>query len=107
VAVARIVLSGLAAMLIALLGPGLVIALRGMSHQRATGLAAIAGGLTEAILSPPFWILAVVLFALFFAAGRLSSKVLRGIFFWVPTVTVSAVGLGLLSLFVYAWVHFR
>jgi hypothetical protein len=107
VAVARIVLSGLAAILIALLGPGFVIALRGMSHQRATGLAAIAGGLTGAILSPLFWILAAVLFGLFFAACRLSSKLLRVIFFWIPTVAVSTLGLALLSLFAYAWLHFR
>jgi hypothetical protein len=107
VAVVRIVLSGLAAILISLLGPGFVIALRDTSQQRATGLVATAGGLTEAVLSPLFWILAVGFFALFFAASRLSNKALRVIFFWTPTVIISTMGCGLFCLSVYAWLHFK
>ena len=99
----RIVLSGLGAIFIALLGPWLVVGLRDINQQRATGLTAIAGGLL--IFSPLFWILAGSFFALFFTASRLSSKGLRIVLFWIPTVTISSLGLGLLSLFAYAWVH--
>ena len=103
----RPLLSGLAAIFIALLGPGFVMALRNMSQQKATGLAATAGGLLEAIFSPLFWILAVSLFALFFTASRLRSRVLQIILFWTPTVIVSTLGFSLFALFAYAWLHFR
>jgi hypothetical protein len=45
VAYVRAALSGLAAVFIALLGPWFVIALWNMNEQKATGLAAPAGGL--------------------------------------------------------------
>lgn len=99
----RLVLSGLAAIFIALLGPWVVVALRDMSQQRATGLTAIAVG----PLTPLFWILAVSFFALFVTASRLNSKVLGVILFWTPTVTISSLGLGLVSMFAYAWMHVR
>jgi len=70
-------------------------------------LAATAGGLSEAIFSPLFWILAVSFFALFFTASRLRSNVLRVILFWTPTVIISTLGFGVFALFVYAWLHFR
>jgi hypothetical protein len=97
----RILLSGLAAIFIALLGPWVVIALRDIDQQRATGLTVMAFG----PLTPLFWILAVSFFALFVTASRLNSKVLRIILFWTPTVTISTLGLGLFSLFAYAWMH--
>jgi len=40
------------------------------------------------------WILAVFLFAIFFAASRLDSRTLRVVFFWIPTVTISCIELG-------------
>jgi hypothetical protein len=86
--------------------PGFVITLRDVSQQKATGLAAIAGGLLEGIFSPLSWILAVSFFALFFTASRLRSKVLQVILFWTPTVIVSTLGFGLFALFAYAWMHF-
>jgi hypothetical protein len=94
-------------MFIALLGPGFVMALKNASPEKATGLAAIAGGLVEAVFSPLFWILAVSFFALFFTASRLRSRVLQVLLFWTPTVTVSTLGFGLFALFAYAWLHFR
>jgi hypothetical protein len=107
VAVVKIVLSGLAATFVALLGPGFVTALRYVSPQKATGLAAVAGGLLEAIFSPLFWVLAIFSFALFFTASRLRSKVLQVILFWAPTVIISTLGFGLFALLAYAWLHFR
>jgi hypothetical protein len=95
----------LAAIFVALLGPWLVFPLRDKSQQRATGLAAIAGG--PLVFSPLVWILAISFFALFFRASKLRSKVLRVILFWTPTVAVSSLRLGLFSLFAYAWMQLR
>ena len=46
------ILSGLVAIIIAELVPGSWSVVRGMSGSKATGLAAVAGGLIESILSP-------------------------------------------------------
>ena len=100
----RGVLSAVAAVFVALLGPGLVFALR---VTKATGLAAVAGGCLEGLFSPLFWILAVSFFALFFAASRLSSKPLRILLFWTPVTAISMLGLGIFSLFTFAWIHVR
>jgi hypothetical protein len=106
-AILRGMLSALAAIFIGLLGPGLFFALRAINNSKATGLAAVVGGLLESVFSPLFWILAVLFFALFFAAGRLSSKPLRVLLFWTPVTTISILGLGIFSLFTFLWLHFR
>jgi hypothetical protein len=92
------ILSGLVAIIIAELVPGSWSVVRGMSGSKATGLAAVAGGLIESILSPLFWILALALFVLFFAASRLENKLLRIFLFWIPTLTVSSFGLAIVAL---------
>jgi len=92
------ILSGLVAIIIAELVPGSWSLVRGMSGSKATGLAAVAGGLVESILSPLFWILALALFALFFAASRLENKLLRIFLFWIPTLTVSSFSLAIVAL---------
>lgn len=103
----RGVLSAVAAVFVSLLGPGLVFVLRGINNSKATGLAAVAGGALESLSSPLFWILAVSFFALFFAASRLSNKPLRILLFWIPVTAISILGLGIFSLFTFAWIHFR
>jgi hypothetical protein len=75
------VLSGVAAIFVALLGPGLLQALKSISGQQATGLGAIAGGFWNPLFSPVFWILAISSFVLFLGASRLGSKVLRVVLF--------------------------
>ena len=102
----RGVLSAVAAIFVALLA-GLVSALWPINNSKATGLAAVAGGFLESLFSPLFWILAVSFFALFFAASRLSSKPLRILLFWTPVTAISTLGLGIFSLFTFAWIHFR
>ena len=102
----RGVLSAVAAIFVALLA-GLVCALWPINNSKATGLAAVAGGFLEGLSSPLFWILAVSFFALFFAAGRLSSKPLRIFLFWTPVTAISILGLGIFSLFTFAWMHIR
>jgi len=103
----KVVLSGVAAMFVALLGPGLFHAFSAIGQQKATGLGVVWGGLLESLLSPQFWMLAILLFGLFFAASRLSSKTLRVILFWTPTVVFSTLGFGFVAFFAYLWIHFR
>jgi hypothetical protein len=96
-------LSALAAVFVGLLGPGLFV----LSNSKATGVAALVGGFLESFSSPLFWILAVLFFALFFAAGRLSSKPLRILLFWTPVTAISILGLGVFSLFTFLWLQVR
>jgi hypothetical protein len=103
----RGVLSAVAAINVGLFGPGLFLGLQGINNPRATGLAALLGGFLESLLSPWFWILAVSFFALFFAASRLTSKPLRILLFWTPTIAISMVWLSFFSLLTYLWIHFR
>ena len=101
----RGVLSGVAAIFVALLGPGLLHAFIG--QQKATGLGVVYGVFLESLLSPQFWILAILFFGLFFAASRLSSKVLRVVLFWTPTLVLSTLGCAFVAFFTYLWMHFR
>jgi hypothetical protein len=96
-------LCGVAAISAALFGPVILRALREMDQQKATGLGALAGSL----LSPQFWILAVLFFCLFFLASRLTSKVLRVVLFWAPALILSALGFAFVVLFEFVWLHFR
>ena len=77
------ILSGLAAIILAECVPGSWSVFRGIGQEKATGLAVVAGGLAESVFSPLCWILAVLFFALFFAASRLKNKLLRVFLFWI------------------------
>lgn len=101
------ILSGLAAIFLAECFPGPWSAFRGISQEKATGLAAVAGGLAESVFSPLFWILAVTFFAFFFAASRLGNRPLRVILFWIPTLTVSVVCVASVALLTYLFIGSR
>jgi hypothetical protein len=103
----RGVLSGVAAIFVALLGPGLLGAFRAIGQQKATGVGALYGALLESLLSPRFWILAILFFCLFFAASRLSSTALRIFLFWIPTVVFLTLGFSYVGLLTYLWIHFQ
>jgi hypothetical protein len=75
----RTTLTVVAALLIALLGPGIFWAFAGITSAKATGLAAVAAGLVESFLTPWFWILFISFFALFWYCSRLNSKPLRNL----------------------------
>jgi len=64
--------------------------------SKATGLAV----LLASPLSLRFWIVGILLFGLFFAASR-GSAILRVLFFWIPTLVVSALGFAFLGLLTY------
>jgi len=97
VAYLRVLLSGVAALRLGILGPPLIFSLQ--HREKATGLAVFRA------FSPLCAILAIVLFALFFAASRLHNKSLRLLLFWTPVTVISALGVGFLALFAYAWLH--
>jgi hypothetical protein len=71
-----------------------------LRESKATGMAAIAALFVESILSPRLWIFAVLLFGVFFAASR-GSTILRALFFWIPTVVISALGFAVLAMYTY------
>ena len=100
------ILSAFAAIFLAECVPGSWSIFRGISTEKATGLAAVAGGLVESILSPLFWILAVLFFALLFGASRLGNKSLRTFLFWIPALLLSTVGVSILALFTFVFIRF-
>ena len=89
----RGVLSALAAIFIA----EFVSIWPSLRGSKATGLAV----LLASPLSLRFWIVGILLFGLFFAASR-GSTILRVLFFWIPTLVVSALGFAFLGLLTYA-----
>ena len=93
----RALLSGVAALLLAIFGPPLFISFR--HGAKATGIDVFR------VFSPLCAILAVVFFAVFFAASRLHSKPLRLLLFWTPVTVISTLGLGLSALVVDLWLH--
>ncbi len=93
----RAFLSGVAALLLAIFGPPLFISFQ--HGEKATGIDLFR------VFSPLCAILAVVFFAVFFAASRLHSKSLKLLLFWTPVTVISTLGLGLSALVAYAWLH--
>lgn len=102
----KAILSGVAAIVAAELIPAMWWFVSGLNRQKATGLAAVAGGLTESLFSFTFWGLFILLFVLFFAASRLEHKALRVLLFWIPTIVISAVGALIFALFGYLIARF-
>ena len=101
------ILSGLVAIILAELVPGSWSLLRGISKEKATGVAAVTAGLLESIFSPLFWVLAISFFALLFTASRAGNRFLRIFLFWIPTLTVSSVSIAIVGLYTYLFIHFR
>jgi NhaP-type Na+/H+ and K+/H+ antiporter len=110
VAYLRVALSGVAAIFVAELAPYFLIFLsvRGLSgtgEQGAVGFDPYS--LRAGIVSPWCWLIAVVSFALFFLASRLSSKVLRVLLFWTPALAISTLGFSICALLTCAWMLLR
>jgi len=102
----RNTLSDVAALLIAVLLPGLANAFRGINNSKATGLAAVISGLWESFFTPWFWVLGVSFFALFYACSRLNSKPARIFLFWTPVTAISTLGISIVALLTYLWIRF-
>jgi len=81
--------------------------LRPWSSQKATGIELIFAVLRASLVHAQPWILAIFLFATFFAASRLDSKTLRVVLFWIPTVTISCIRITLVSLVAHVITQFK
>ncbi len=103
----RGILSGLTAIIFADLVLALWLLFKFAGNSKATSLAAIAGLLLEALFSPVFWVLAIALFALFFAASRSRNEAVRLVFFWFPTLTTSCAGILMAASFAWLSLLFR
>jgi hypothetical protein len=102
----RVALSGVAALFVAEIAPFFLLALSmravsGTGEQGAIGFDPYS--LRRGFVSPWCWLIAVVFFALFLAASRLSSKVMRVLLFWVPTLAIFT----LCALLTFAWILLR
>lgn len=95
-------LSAITAIFLAECVPGSWSMFRGVSQEKATGLDV---ALLESMRSPWFWILAISLFALFFAASRLGHKLPRILLFWIPTLFFSSLSLAMVALVTYIFVR--
>ena len=103
----KAILSALAALTLAELVPLPGSVFSGISGSKATGLAVLAGGLLESVFSPLFWIIAITIFALFFFASRLNTRLLRITLFWIPTLAVCGTAFAIMSLITYLAIRFR
>ena len=81
--------------------------LRPWSSQKAIGMELLFSVLRASLVHAQPWILAIFLFATFFAASRLDSKTLRVVLFWIPTVTISCIGITLVTIVAYVITQFR
>jgi predicted anti-sigma-YlaC factor YlaD len=90
------ILSGLAAIFIG----QLVFFCPLLRGSKAIAAAVLPVMLVESILSPRFWIVGVLLFGLFYAASR-GGAVLRVLFFWIPTLAISALGFSIIAMYGY------
>lgn len=71
------VLATVASLFLALLVPQLWWLIRGLTTEKATGFTVVAAGFLESILSPWFWILAVLFSAFFYFSSGFENKSLR------------------------------
>jgi hypothetical protein len=102
---AKALLNAASSFWLALVIPMFVVEFRAMSSDKATGLAAVAGGLVERLTSPWFWALFVVFFSILYFSGHARSKTVRVVFFWLPASAVCIFCFGLWALFLYAGKH--
>jgi hypothetical protein len=77
-----------------------------LSTEKATGLGVLKALVVESVHSPRFWIVGVLAFGVFFGASR-ASTVLRVLFFWIPTLTVSALGATIVAFYAYLFTMSR
>jgi hypothetical protein len=101
----KVILSGVASITLVLIGWSWIVLYPSIKSGKATGLAVLTGGLTEALYSPLGWLCGLLLFILFWYSGRLDSKILRVVLFWIPTVFVTIMASLLFALVMYAYTH--
>lgn len=103
----KFLLSGFSTLVVLLIGSPIIIMYPALKAEKATGLGAVAGGLTEALFTPQFWLSAILLLLFFWYTSQLGSKILRLVLFWIPSVSTTVMGAALLALVGYAFRHNR
>ncbi|HZR66502.1 MAG TPA: hypothetical protein VFA85_15260 [Terriglobales bacterium] len=94
-------LSASASLLIAFFLPTIIMMFRYARAEKATGLAAVAGGFLESLFSPWFWVLFLLFFSGFYFAGHARERVTRIFLCWIPTTVVSFLGFALWGIYLY------
>ena len=100
-------LTAAGALFTALLIPMLWMMVQQIGSQKQTGIFAVAGGLSELLLSPVFWVLALLFFVFFLRMSKVGNQVVRVLFFWIPTIAASCIGFLVVGGFTYLFLHFR
>ncbi len=101
----KFLLSGFSTITILLIGGPLVVMYPWLKQEKATGLAALAGAMTEAIFTPQFWVSAILLLLFFWYTSQLSNKIFRTVFFWIPTFFATVIGGAVFAIACYAYLH--
>lgn len=97
----------LGAIFTALFIPTLWAMVRDFNPQRQTGIGAVAGGVSGLLLSPVFWVLAPLFFFFFLRMSKVGNEAVRILFFWIPTVAATSIGLLFVAGLTYLFLHFR
>lgn len=100
----KVLLNGINTIIILLIGWPLTM-YQAIWSEKATSSAAVAGIFTEALHAPSFWFCGFLLCLFFWYVGRLDSKILRVVLFWVPTIFSTVVGSLVFALVMYAYMH--
>ena len=103
----RTTLTILAAVFAAALIPTLWAMIQQLGSQRQTGIGAVAGGVSELLLSPVFWVLALLFFFFFLRMSKVANETVRILFFWIPTVAATSIGVLFVAGLTYLFLHFR
>ena len=77
----KFLLSGFGTITILLIGWPIIMMYPPISSEKATGLAAVAGALTEAVFTPQFWVSAILLLLFFWYTSQIRSKIFRTMLF--------------------------
>jgi hypothetical protein len=98
-------LSGFGTITILLIGWPIIAMYPPIRSEKATGLAAVAGALAEAVFTPQFWVSAILLLLFFWYTSQISSKIFRTVPFWIPTVFATVIGGAVFAVASYAYLH--
>jgi hypothetical protein len=101
----KFLLSGISTITILLIGWPIIMMYPALKAEKATSLAAVAGALTNAVFSPQFWLSAILLLLFFWYTSQFSSRILRLVLFWIPTVFATVIGGVVFAVASYAYLH--
>ena len=101
----KFLLSAFSTITILLIGLPIIMMFPTLKTEKATGVAVVAGGITEAIFSPSFWLSAILLLLFFWFMSQIANKTLRVVLFWIPTVSATLVAGLVFAIVSYSYLH--